>query len=131
MVYPNAVSDGRMDLYVGNAAILKGGKESNRTASLLAQAIAKGLARTSLPETFVQTVQTRAEISTLLQLDRFIDLVIPRGSNSLVKHIQNNTRIPVMGHADGLCSVYLDEAAEVEKAVRIAVDSKVSTLGRL
>jgi glutamate-5-semialdehyde dehydrogenase len=79
----------------------------------------------------VQTVQTRAEISTLLQLDRFIDLVIPRGSNSLVKHIQNNTRIPVMGHADGLCSVYLDEAAEVEKAVRIAVDSKVSTLGRL
>ena len=125
-----SVSDGRVNL-LGNAAILKGGKESNRTASLLAQAIAKGLARTSLPETFVQTVQTRAEISTLLQLDRFIDLVIPRGSNSLVKHIQNNTRIPVMGHADGLCSVYLDEAAEVEKAVRIAVDSKVSTLGRL
>lgn len=79
----------------------------------------------------MQTVQTREEISTLLQLDRFIDLVIPRGSNSLVKHIQNNTRIPVMGHADGLCSVYLDEAAEVEKAVRIAVDSKVSALGCL
>ncbi len=64
----------------------------------------------------------------MLELDRYIDLVIPRGSNSLVKHIQSNTRIPVMGHADGLCSVYLDEAADVEKAVRVAVDSKVSTL---
>jgi len=109
----------------GNAAILKGGKESNRTASLLAQAIASGLAKTTLPMTYVQTVQTRAEVSALLELDRYIDLVIPRGSNSLVKHIQSNTRIPVMGHADGLCSVYLDEAADVEKAVRVAVDSKV------
>ncbi|KAF8347780.1 gamma-glutamyl phosphate reductase [Amanita rubescens] len=109
----------------GNAAILKGGKESNRTASLLAQAIASGLAKTTLPRTYVQTVQTRAEVSALLELDRYIDLVIPRGSNSLVKHIQSNTRIPVMGHADGLCSVYLDEAADVEKAVRVAVDSKV------
>ncbi|KAF8745505.1 hypothetical protein AX14_008923 [Amanita brunnescens Koide BX004] len=109
----------------GNAAILKGGKESNRTASLLAQAITSGLAKTSLPETYVQTVQTRAEVSALLELDRYIDLVIPRGSNSLVRHIQNSTRIPVMGHADGLCSVYLDEAADVEKAVRVAVDSKI------
>ena len=79
----------------------------------------------------MQTVQTRAEVSALLELDRYIDLVIPRGSNSLVRHIQNSTRIPVMGHADGLCSVYLDEAADVEKAVRVAVDSKVSTSGPL
>jgi glutamate-5-semialdehyde dehydrogenase len=79
----------------------------------------------------VQTVQTRAEVSALLELDRYIDLIIPRGSNSLVRHIQNSTRIPVMGHADGLCSVYLDEAADVEKAVRVAVDSKVSTSGPL
>ena len=70
-------------------------------------------------------------MSALLELDRYIDLVIPRGSNSLVKHIQNHTRIPVMGHADGLCSVYLDEAADVEKAVRVAVDSKVSSLASL
>ncbi|KAF8623230.1 hypothetical protein AX15_006464 [Amanita polypyramis BW_CC] len=109
----------------GNAAILKGGKESNRTALLLAQAIASGLAKTALGETYVQIVQTRAEISSLLELDQHIDLVIPRGSNSLVRHIQNSTRIPVMGHADGLCSVYLDEAADVEKAVRVVVDSKV------
>ena len=61
----------------------------------------------------------------MLSLDKYIDLVIPRGSNELVRNIQNNTRIPVMGHADGLCNVYLDEKADAEKAVRIVVDSKV------
>ena len=64
----------------------------------------------------------------MLKLDQYIDLVIPRGSNSLVRSIQNDTRIPVMGHADGLCSVYLDEHAEEEKAIRVVVDSKVSNL---
>lgn len=110
---------------VGNAAILKGGKESNSTTKLLAQAIAAGLSKTSLPETYIQTIQTRAEVSSLLKLDDYIDLVIPRGSNSLVRDIQNNTRIPVMGHADGLCHVYLDETADLQKAIRVVVDSKV------
>jgi glutamate-5-semialdehyde dehydrogenase len=73
----------------------------------------------------VQSIQTRAEVSSLLALDQYIDLVIPRGSNSLVQNIQNNTRIPVMGHADGICSVYLDESADTEKAVRVVLDSKV------
>ncbi|KAJ6592324.1 gamma-glutamyl phosphate reductase [Mycena vulgaris] len=108
----------------GNSAILKGGKESNRTTQLLSQAIATGLSQSSLPPAYVQTIQTRAEVSSLLALDQYIDLVIPRGSNSLVQNIQNNTRIPVMGHADGLCSVYLDESADVEKAVRVVLDSK-------
>ncbi|PFH51969.1 hypothetical protein AMATHDRAFT_46746 [Amanita thiersii Skay4041] len=108
----------------GNAAILKGGKESNRTTQLLAQAISNGLSTAAFPETYIQAIQTRAEVSSLLGLDQYIDLVIPRGSNSLVRSIQNNTRIPVMGHADGLCSVFLDESAAVEKAVRIVVDSK-------
>jgi glutamate-5-semialdehyde dehydrogenase len=58
-------------------------------------------------------------------MDDYIDLVIPRGSNSLVKSIQHNTRIPVMGHADGLCAVYLDETADLNKALRVVVDSKV------
>jgi glutamate-5-semialdehyde dehydrogenase len=110
---------------IGNAAILKGGKESNRTTVLLSNAIAAGLSQTALPETYIQAIQTRAEVASLLKLDRYIDLVIPRGSNSLVRSIQNNTHIPIMGHADGLCSVYLDEHAEEEKAVRIVVDSKV------
>lgn len=109
----------------GNAAILKGGKESSETAQLLSAVIQTALAKTSLPNTYIQTVQTRAEVSALLELDQYIDLVIPRGSNSLVRSIQNNTRIPVMGHADGLCSVYLDESADMDKAVRVVVDSKV------
>jgi gamma-glutamyl phosphate reductase len=104
---------------------LKGGKESNRTTRLLSQAISRGLAKTAIPANYIQTVQTREEVSSLLDLDQYIDLVIPRGSNSLVKNIQNSTRIPVMGHADGLCSVYLDETANEEKAVRVVVDSKV------
>lgn len=109
----------------GNAAILKGGKESNETSRLLSQAIQTALSRTAIPSTYIQTIQTRAEVSALLSLDKYIDLVIPRGSNALVSNIQNNTRIPVMGHADGLCSVYIDASADAKKAVRVAVDSKV------
>ncbi|RXW23046.1 hypothetical protein EST38_g2821 [Candolleomyces aberdarensis] len=109
----------------GNAAILKGGKESNRTTVLLSKAISAGLSQTQLPATYIQTIQTRAEVSSLLDMDRYIDLVIPRGSNSLVRNIQNNTRIPVMGHADGLCSVFIDESADLDKAVRVAVDAKI------
>ena len=114
--------------YIGNAAILKGGKESSQTASLLSQAIRAALARTAIPEDYIQCIQTREEVSSLLSLDRFIDLVIPRGSNSLVRNIQNNTRIPVMGHADGLCSVYLDESADEKKAIRIVLESKVRSI---
>ena len=110
---------------IGNAAILKGGKESNRTAALLSKAIRNALEKTQLPIDYIQNIQTRDEVSSLLAQDRYIDLVIPRGSNALVRNIQNNTRIPVMGHADGLCAVYLDESADEEKAVRIVLDSKV------
>ncbi|KAF9218508.1 glutamate-5-semialdehyde dehydrogenase [Gyrodon lividus] len=109
----------------GNAAILKGGKESNRTTAELAKAISEALKQTSLPPTYIQAIQTRAEVSVLLALDQFVDLVIPRGSNALVRNIQNNTRIPVMGHADGLCHVYLHNDADRDKAVRVVVDSKV------
>ena len=109
----------------GNAAILKGGKESNRSTQLISKAIQTALSRTNLPDTYIQTIQSRAEVNSLLHLDLYIDLVIPRGSNELVRNIQNHTRIPVMGHADGLCAIYLDESADSEKAVRIVVDSKV------
>jgi len=112
----------------GNAAILKGGKESNRTTLLLAKAISNALSQTKLPATYIQAIQTRAEVTELLKMDSYIDLVIPRGSNALVRNIQSNTRIPVMGHADGLCSVYLDDSADEETAVRVVVDSKVCIL---
>ncbi|KAJ2014821.1 glutamate-5-semialdehyde dehydrogenase, partial [Coemansia sp. S85] len=110
----------------GNAAILKGGKEAARTNQALADAIQHAIAttpavegQTKFPERSIQVVSTRDEISMLLDMDRYVDLVIPRGSNALVRHIQNNTRIPVLGHADGICSTYLDESADTQKAVHI------------
>lgn len=123
--------DGRpMTGVVGNAAILKGGKESKHTAALLSAMIQQALASTSLPETYIQIVHTREDVSSLLSLDQYIDLVIPRGSNALVRNIQNNTRIPVMGHADGLCNIFVDESAKLETAVRVILDSKVRYLNR-
>ncbi|KAJ2696763.1 glutamate-5-semialdehyde dehydrogenase [Coemansia sp. IMI 209128] len=117
----------------GNAAILKGGKEAARTNQALADAIQHAIAttpavegQTKFPERSIQVVSTRDEISTLLDMDRYVDLVIPRGSNALVRHIQNNTRIPVLGHADGICSTYLDESADTQKAVHIVVDAKTN-----
>lgn len=117
-----------MPKQLGNTAILKGGKESNRTTHLISQAIQTALSRTSLPPTSIQSIQTRADVNSLLQLDQYINLVIPRGSNALVRSIQHGTRIPVMGHADGICSVYLDETADEETAVRVVVDSKVRAI---
>lgn len=110
---------------VGNAAILKGGKESLHTQNVMSRIIQGALATTLLPPAYIQTVSSRSDIASLLSQDRYIDLVIPRGSAALVKGIQNGTRIPVMGHADGLCAVYVDESAEVQKAVRVVLDSKV------
>ncbi|KAG8748359.1 hypothetical protein FRC10_005906 [Ceratobasidium sp. 414] len=110
----------------GNSAILKGGKESTQTAEQLSNAIRSALSTSSLDEDYIQTVETRDEVSSLLEMDEYIDLVIPRGSNTLVKSIQHSTRIPVMGHADGLCAVYLDEGADSKKAVRVVVDSKIN-----
>ncbi|CAG8507208.1 5895_t:CDS:2 [Funneliformis caledonium] len=110
----------------GNSVILKGGKESAFSLNALSTAIRSALADTVIPSDAIQLVETREEIKSLLDLDEYIDLVIPRGSNSLVKYIQSNTRIPVLGHADGLCSVYVDKDADLDKAVRIVVDSKVN-----
>ena len=109
----------------GNAAILKGGKESKHTAAVLARCIATALAHSELPEHLVQTVQTRDEIQTLLHEDRYIDLVIPRGSNALVKNIQREARMPVMGHADGLCATYVHEDAQPQLAIETVLDSKL------
>ena len=110
----------------GNAAILKGGKESLHTQKVMSRVIQSALSTTQLPPAYIQTVSSRSEVAALLDQDRFIDLVIPRGSNSLVKSIQNSTRIPVMGHADGICAIYIDDSADQKKAARVVVDSKVS-----
>ena len=95
--------------------------ESNK---ILVQVIQAALDRVNYPMNAVQLVSTREDVRCLLELDDYIDLIIPRGSNSLVKYIQSNTRIPVMGHADGICATYIDEHADEQKAINISVDAK-------
>ena len=109
----------------GNGVILKGGKEAIRSCTVLTEAIHKGLTQTQVSPTAVQLLTTREEIRALLELDQYVDLIIPRGSNSFVRYVQDNTRIPVLGHADGICHLYIDKAADMSKAVAITKDAKV------
>ncbi|KAL8392832.1 hypothetical protein RB595_002859 [Gaeumannomyces hyphopodioides] len=108
----------------GNAVILKGGRESTESFVAIAAVISAALASSRVPNAAVQLVTTRDAVSDLLALDRLIDLVIPRGGNDLVRHVKANTRIPVLGHADGLCSVYLAPDADPALAADVVADSK-------
>lgn len=111
----------------GNAAILKGGKESLNTFQAMSSVINDVLQnKTDVPDNSIQLISTRGEVADLLKQDSYIDLVIPRGSNALVKNIKENTKIPVLGHADGICSIYLDKDLDVSKACKIVVDSKTN-----
>jgi glutamate-5-semialdehyde dehydrogenase len=107
----------------GNAVLLKGGREAASTNAALVHIIRSVLEKHGVGDA-VQLVSTREEIAEFLKMDDLIDLVIPRGSNEMVRTIQQGTKIPVLGHADGICHVYIDEFADAEKAARIAVDSK-------
>jgi len=108
----------------GNGVILKGGKEAIRSCETLVKAIRQGLSQAGIDPNVVQLLTTREETLELLKLDQFVDLIIPRGSNSFVRFVQDNTRIPVLGHADGICHLYIDQAAEIPNAIAITVDSK-------
>ncbi|MBW4537382.1 MAG: glutamate-5-semialdehyde dehydrogenase [Pleurocapsa minor HA4230-MV1] len=108
----------------GNGVILKGGKEAINSCQVLTKVITQALAATKVDPAAVQLLTTRAEIKQLLELDQYVDLIIPRGSNSFVRYVQDNTRIPVLGHADGICHLYLDKAADLAKSIKIAVDAK-------
>jgi len=108
----------------GNGAMLKGGSEARCTNEAVMEALKLGLDRSAVSADALTLLTTRQESLALLRLDGLVDLIIPRGSNELVRFIQDNTRIPVLGHADGICHLYVDAAAEVEQAVRIAIDSK-------
>ncbi|TAQ90686.1 hypothetical protein B7494_g1015 [Chlorociboria aeruginascens] len=110
----------------GNAAILKGGKESTESFIAISKVISEALESTAIPNAAIQLVTTRDVIPQLLALDQYIDLVIPRGSNELVRFVKSSTKIPVLGHADGLCSIYLEHTADPEMAVQVIVDSKTS-----
>jgi len=109
----------------GNAAILKGGKESIHTSSLLVEIISKALSQTAIPSESIAYLTSRDQVSRLLSLTDQIDLVIPRGSNALVSSIQASTRIPVMGHADGRCCIYVHEDADLDIARDVVLDAKI------
>lgn len=110
----------------GNGVILKGGREAVRSCEALTRAIHQGLEAAGIDPAVVQLLTTREETVALLQLDQYVDLIIPRGSNAFVRFVQQNTTIPVLGHADGICHLYVDRAADVEQAVAIAVDAKTN-----
>lgn len=108
----------------GNGVILKGGKEALQSCQVLTRIIREALAQIKVDPNVVQLLTTRAEIRALLDLDEYVDLIIPRGSNSFVRYVQDNTRIPVLGHADGICHLYVDKAADIDKAISVTIDAK-------
>ena len=108
----------------GNAVLLKGGSEAANTNKILAKVIAEATAKAGIPVGWIQLLETRQDVAQMLKMDEDIDLVIPRGSNEFVRYIMNHTNIPVLGHADGICHVYVDGAADINMAGKIAVDSK-------
>lgn len=108
----------------GNCAILKGGSEAAETNRILFDIISEAGKKAGLPAGFATLVESRAEIQEMLKCHDSIDLIIPRGSNEFVQHIMANSKIPVMGHADGICHVYVDKTADPAKAAAIIVDSK-------
>uniref|UniRef100_A0A7S2SXA3 glutamate-5-semialdehyde dehydrogenase n=1 Tax=Chloropicon primus TaxID=1764295 RepID=A0A7S2SXA3_9CHLO len=109
----------------GNGLLLKGGKEAAHSNKVIHSVVADAIERAGLPRSLVGLVTSRDEIKDLLSMNHLIDLVIPRGSNQLVTYIQSNTKIPVLGHADGVCHIYVDKEADLSKVLKIVVDSKV------
>lgn len=108
----------------GNAVLLKGGSEAKETNRILTDVIADSAMKAGIPTGWIDILETRAEVNEMLSLDSFIDLIIPRGSNEFVRYIMNNTNIPVMGHADGICHCYVDRSADIDMAVKVVTDSK-------
>ena len=108
----------------GNAAILKGGSEALLTNRALFESIKRAIKDSNLPEHALVQLEARSDVSELLSCYEYVDLLIPRGSNSFVKYIMDNTNIPVMGHADGICHTYVDEEFDLDKSIRILVDAK-------
>jgi glutamate-5-semialdehyde dehydrogenase len=108
----------------GNAVLLKGGSEAEHTNTILADVIAKAGEKSGLPKGWLQLLHTRQDVAEMLAMGEYIDLIIPRGSNEFVRYIMNNTDIPVLGHAEGICHVYINGDANLDMAVNITVDSK-------
>lgn len=108
----------------GNGVLLKGGSEARETNRILADVIMKATEEAGMPAGWIKLLETRSDVNEMLKLDEYIDLMIPRGSNEFVKYIMDNSNIPVMGHADGICHCYVDEFADIDMAVKVVFDSK-------
>lgn len=110
----------------GNSTVFKGGSEAVYSNRTIFDVLVKAIENTKgMPENAFALMETREEVNEILKLDEYINLVIPRGSNEFVKFIQDNTKIPVLGHSDGICHVYVDNEADVKKAIDVCYDSKV------
>jgi len=109
----------------GNGVMLKGGSEANLTNAAIVNALQKGLSKSGLDKNAICLLTSRKDSMSMLNLENYINLIIPRGSNELVKFIQDNTRIPVLGHADGICHLFIDIEANLEMALSVALDSKI------
>ena len=109
----------------GNAVIFKGGAEALNSNEALFDILSEAAYSAGVPKGSFVLLRKREDVNEILSMDEYIDLLIPRGSNQFVKYIQSNTRIPVLGHAAGICHVYVDEYADLDKALKVALDSKI------
>lgn len=109
----------------GNSVILKGGSEAEKSNEILFEILREATADTCIPEGWIQLIEARKEVRELLEMDEKADLLVPRGSKNFIRYIQENSKIPVLGHAEGLCHTYVDRDAELEKAIKVSFDGKV------
>ncbi|OFZ73394.1 MAG: glutamate-5-semialdehyde dehydrogenase [Betaproteobacteria bacterium RBG_16_64_9] len=129
---PNVTADAAaLCLKSGNACILRGGSESVRSNLAIARCVHEGLSAAGLPQDAVQVVETadRAAVGELVRMNHYVDIIVPRGGKSLVEHITAQSRIPMIKHLDGVCHVYIDDRADLEKAIRIADNAKTQRYG--
>ena len=129
---PNVTADAAaLCLKSGNAAILRGGSEAAHSNQAIASCIYKGLEKAGLPATAVQVIETtdRAAVGELITMPEFVDVIVPRGGKGLIERISADARVPVIKHLHGICHVYIDDEADLEKAIRIAFNAKTHRYG--
>jgi glutamate-5-semialdehyde dehydrogenase len=129
---PNVTADAAgLCLKAGNACILRGGSEALHSNQAIAECVHAGLKAAGLPETAVQVIETtdRAAVGELLRMNEYVDIVVPRGGKSLIERVMQESRIPMIKHLDGVCHVYIDDQANIEKAIGIADNAKTQRLG--
>ncbi len=129
---PNVTADAAaLCLKAGNACILRGGSEAIRSNQAIADCVHEGLSAAGLPEAAVQIIETadRTAVGMLLSMNEYVDIIVPRGGKDLIERVMRESRIPMIKHLDGVCHVYIDERADVEKAIRIADNAKTQRYG--